>query len=128
MEVMAPRVRRLRAYFAPVNRVAKQATIFDAAQSGGFALGAPPSPWVDLGWIGGFVTDTGTKIEAVRSGSPQTTAMQARSEIEATVSFRFESWGKLQLALAAGTQQMNLLKANGAGAAGSGGTALAAVP
>ena len=34
----------------------------------------------------------------------------------------FESWGKLQLALAAGSQQMNLLRtASGAAANGSGG-------
>jgi hypothetical protein len=55
--------------------------------------------------------------------------MQARTEIEATVSFGFESWGKLQLALAAGTQQMNLLKvAAGSAAEGSGGAGMAAVP
>jgi hypothetical protein len=44
------------------------------------------------------------------------------------VSFQFGSWGKLQMALAAGTQQMNLLNTqSGATAAGSGGTAVAAV-
>ena len=52
-----------------------------------------------------------------------------RSEVEATVSLEFESWGKLQLALAAGSQQMNLLvTATGAAANGSGGVAAAAVP
>ena len=41
----------------------------------------------------------------------------------------FECWGKLQLALAAGSQQMNLLRTtNGAAANGSGGLAAAAVP
>jgi hypothetical protein len=55
--------------------------------------------------------------------------MQARIEIEATVSFSFESWGKLQLALSAGTQQMNLLKtASGSVAEGSGANAIAATP
>jgi hypothetical protein len=128
-ETMAPVVGRVRAYFAPVDRVARQATIFDPAQSGGFALGEPPSPWMDLGWIAGFARKCGTKVEAIRSGAPAATHLQSRSEIEATVSFAFESWGKQQLALAAGVQQMNLLKTViGASAAGSGGAAVAAVP
>jgi hypothetical protein len=64
----------------------------------------------------------------VRTGAPATAQMQARTEIEATVSFSFESWGKLQLALSGGTQQMNLLVAGaGAVSAGSGGTGIAAV-
>lgn len=128
MEAMAPRVKRVRAYFAPVNRAAGQATIFDAAQSGGFGLDAPPAPWVDLGWIAGFKRVSGTKVGAVKSGAPLTTQVQVRSEVEATVAFSFESWGKLQLSLAAGTQQMNLLRVqSGAAAAGSGGTAVSAV-
>jgi hypothetical protein len=128
MGLMAPVVNRVRAYFAPVNRSAQQGTIFDAAQSGGFALDAPPAPWVDLGWIDGFVRRCGTKIEPVRTGAPAVTQMQARTEIDATVSFAFESWRKLQLALSAGAQQMNLLAVeSGAAAAGSGGTAVPAV-
>jgi len=128
METMSPVVGQVRAYFAPVNRAAQQATIFDAAQSGAFVLNAPPAPWIDLGWIAGFARKCGTKIEAIRAGAPATTQMQARTEIEATVAFAFESWGKLQLALSAGTQQMNLLDvASGAAAEGSGGTAVAAV-
>lgn len=125
---MAPMVGRVSAFFAPVNRAAQQATIFDAAQSGAFALNSPPAPWVGLGWISGFARKCGTKIEAVRTGAPATTQLQARTEIEATVSFSFESWGKLQLALSAGTQQMNLLTVGtGAVGEGSGGTAVAAV-
>lgn len=125
---MTPMVGRVSAYFAPVNRSAQQATIFDAAQSGAFALDRPPAPWVGLGWIAGFARTCGTKIEAVRAGAPAVTQLQARTEIEATVSFAFESWGKLQLALSAGTQQMNLLKvAAGATAEGSGGSAVPAV-
>jgi hypothetical protein len=127
-ETMSPAVRRVRAYFAPVNRAAKQPTIFDPAQLGMFALDTPPSPWIDLGWITGFTRKSGTKIEPVRAGAPATPQMQSRSIIDATVSLQFASWGKLQMALAAGTQQMNLLKAqSGAAAAGSGGTAISAV-
>jgi hypothetical protein len=125
---MSPMVGRVSAYFAPVNRAAQQPTIFDAAQSGSFALNSPPAPWVGLGWIAGFARNCGTKIEPVRTGAPATTQLQARTEIEATVSFGFESWGKLQLSLSAGTQQMNLLKvAAGATPEGSGGTGVPAV-
>jgi hypothetical protein len=129
---MAPVVGRVRAYFAPVTRPAMETsgfTIFDPAQTGAFALDAPPAPWIDLGWIAGFARKCGTKIEAIRTGAPATTQMQVRTEIDATVSFSFESWRKIQLAISAGVQQMNLLKpVAGAAAEASGGTAVAAVP
>ncbi len=129
MGTMSPMLRRVSAYFAPVNRTAQQATIFDAAQNGEFALNTPPSPWLGLGWITDFTRKCGTKIEPVRTGSPAVAQMQSRTEIEAMVSFGFESWGKLQLALSAGTQQMNLLRvALGSTSEGSGGTAISAVP
>jgi hypothetical protein len=128
-ETMPPAVRRVRGYFAPVNRAAKQPTIFDPAQQGIFTLDAPPAPWIDLGWISGFARKSGTKFEPVSAGAPATPQMQSRTAIDATVSFQFASWGKLQMALAAGTQQLNLLLAQtGAAAAGSGGVAVAAVP
>ena len=128
MDTMSPMVGRVSAYFAPVNRAAQLATIFDPAQSGSFALDRPPAPWVGLGWISGFTRKCGTKIEAIRSGAPAVVHMQARTEIEASVSFAFESWGKLQLALSAGTQQMNLIKVAGdASSQGSGGAGVAAV-
>lgn len=124
-------VRRVRAYFAPVNRgpgMPTGPTIFDPARDGGFDGDAPPAPWVDLGWIDGFARHCGTKIEALRAGAPNVVQAQVRAEIEATVSCRFQSWGKLPLALAAGTQQMNVLKSGGGGsAAGSGGAAIPAV-
>jgi hypothetical protein len=102
--------------------------IFDAAQSGSFSLDAPPSPWLDLGWCSGFARKTATKIEALRTGAPAIVQTQVRTEVEATVSLQFESWGKLQMALAAGSQQMNLLAtANGTAANGSGGVAATAI-
>ena len=125
---MPPAVRRVRAYFAPVNRGSKQPTIFDPAQQGMFALDSPPAPWIDLGWISGFARRAGTKFDAVSSGAPAIPQMQSRAVIDATVSFQFAGWGKLQMALAAGTQQLNLLKTQtGATSAGSGGVAIAAV-
>jgi hypothetical protein len=128
VSAVAPVTRRVRAYFAPVNRAAGAPALFDAAQAGGFTLDAPPAPWTDLGWCTGFARKTATKIEALRTGAPAVVQTQVRSEIEATVSLEFEKWGKLQMALAAGSQQMNLL-ATAASAApnGSGGTAAAAV-
>ncbi len=128
-ELMPPAVKRIRAYFAAVNRSAGQATIFDPAQNGRFAVDAPPAPWVDLGWIQGFTRKSSTTIVPVRTGSPAATQMQVRSDLETTVQFSFASWGKLQLSLAAGTQQMNLLApVPGAMSAGSGGIAVRAVP
>jgi hypothetical protein len=102
-------------------------TVFDAAQMGGFALDAPPAPWVDLGWCAGFARKAGTKVEPLRAGAPAVASSQVRTVVEATVALEFESWGKLQIALAAGSQQMNLLlTAAGAAANGSGGVAAAA--
>jgi hypothetical protein len=129
LDTMAPVVQRVRAYFAPVNRTAATATIFDPAQNGAFPLDTPAAPWTDLGWIGNFTRHCGTRIEPLRSGAPAAAMLQTRTEVEATVSFAFETWGKLQLALSAGFQQLNLLApASGAAPAGSGGAALPAVP
>jgi hypothetical protein len=128
MTVMAPVVERVRAYFAPVNRVAQQAAVFDVATVGGFGLSAPPAPWVDLGWIDGFERKSATKVEPVRAGAPLVTQLQARTEIDARVSFSFESWGKLQMALACGTQQLNVLaEVAGATSADEGGVSAGAV-
>jgi hypothetical protein len=124
---MSPVVRRVRAYFAPVMRATAQPALFDPAQLGEFAVDTPPLPWVDLGWVYGFARKSATKVEAVRTGAPAIAQMQVRTEIEATLSLEFATWGKVQLAVAAGTQQMNLLRAAaGAAAAGSGGAAVAA--
>ena len=120
---------RVRAYFAPVNRATATPTIFDAAQSGTFALDTPPAPWIDLGWISNFSRKAETKVGALRSGAPSIVQAQVRTEVEATVALEFESWGKLQLAVAAGSEQMNLLTtAAGAAANGSGGVAFSAAP
>ena len=129
MASVAPVTRRVRAYFAPVNRSAGIPTLFDAAQLGRFDLNAPPSPWVDLGWVSEFTRKCGTKIDALRAGAPAMTVGQVRTEVEATVSLKFESWGKLQVTLASGSQQTNLLTTTaGASPNGSGGVAAAPVP
>ncbi len=123
----APLSRRVRAYFAPVNRAAGLPSLFDAAQSGMFSLDAPPSPWVDLGWVSGFTRKSESKVGALVAGAPAAVQTQVRTVVEATVALEFESWGKLQLAVAAGSEQMNLLVTQaGALANGSGGVAQAA--
>jgi len=126
---VAPVTRRVRAYFAPVNRSAGVPTLFDAAQQGRFDLHAPPTPWVDLGWVSKFARKSGTKVDALRAGAPAMAVSQVRTEIEATVSLEFETWGRLQGTLASGSQQTNLLAtASGATLNGSGGVAAAAIP
>ena len=126
---VAPVMRRVRAYFAPVNRSAGVPTLFDAAQVGAFALNAPPAPWIDLGWISKFVRKSSTKVDPILAGAPAMTVGQVRSEVDATVSFEFEVWGKLQITLASGSQQTNLLTtATGAAPNGSGGMAVAPTP
>jgi hypothetical protein len=127
-----PVTRRVRAYFAPVERTIGAATIFDAAQSGAFTLENPPAPWLDLGWCNGFRrrnTDGATTgIAALRTGSPVIASGQVRTGFESIVQLEFSSWGKLQMALACGAHQMNLLRtAGGAAPNGSGGTAADAI-
>lgn len=126
---VAPVARNVRAYFAPVNRSAGTPTIFDAAQFGRFNLDAPLAPWIDLGWVSAFVRISGTKVEPLRTGAPASTTAQVRTEIEATVALQFETWGKLQMALASGSQQTNLLTtASNAAPNGSGGLAATPIP
>ena len=72
---------------------------------------------------------SGTKVDALRAGAPAIAITQVRTEVEATVSLEFEAWGKLQSALASGSQQTNLLTtAPGAAPNGSGGLAATPVP
>jgi hypothetical protein len=124
----APMARRVRGYFAPVNRTAQTPVLFDAAEQGGFDLDAPPSPWISLGWIQDFVRKPGSKTSPVLSGIPAATGSQVRETLEARVSLQFMSWTKLTMALATGSQHMNLLTpASGAAPAADGAQAAAAV-
>src|ERR1017187_299712 len=115
----APVARRVRGYFAPVNRVAQMPVLFDAAEQGGFNLDAPPAPWISLGWIQGFVRKPQSKTAPVLTGIPAGTLEQVRETIEAQVSFEFLSWTKLTMALATGSQHMNLLAAVTGGSTGA---------
>ena len=123
---MTPVARRVRAYFAPVDRVSNASTIFDPAQA--FDLDAPPAPWLDLGAIDNFRRTAATRIEPARAGSKAAPSGQFRSGLDARIEFDLREWGKLQMALAAGSQHMNVLaEAEGAAARSSGGIAAPAV-
>src|ERR1700743_185378 len=102
--------RRVRAYFAPVDRVHQLPSIFDPSQNGQFALDTPPTPWVDLGWIEGFARKSTTTVGMLNSGVPSVTQYQVRETVGAIVSFRFKNWNKLTMALAAGSESMNLFQ------------------
>ncbi len=105
----APAARRVRAYFAPVNRATGTPVIFDPALEGGFNLDAPPAPWIGLGWIQAFTRKSASKTAPVLTGVPAAVMGQVRESVEAEVSFEFLSWTKLTMALATGSQHMNVL-------------------
>ncbi len=125
---MVPIGRRVRAYFAPVDRGTESPAIFDPAKDGEFLLETPPSPWVDLGWVDNFQRACATRTGTLAAGPTGAAFGQFRYALDARVEFDFREWGKLQMALACGSQHMNVLAplANGA-ACPSGGTAAAAV-
>ena len=124
----APVARRVRAYFAPVNRAAQTPVLFDPSQQGRFSLDAPPAPWISLGWIQDFVRKPASKTAPLLTGIPASTLEQVRETVQAQVSLQFLSWTKLTMALATGSQHMNLLApASGASLAADGATAAAAV-
>ena len=119
---MVPVSRQMRAYFAPVDRATETPTIFDPG-CGAFLLSTPPSPWIDLGWIGNFERSYSTPPDIMRSGATALPVAQFRGSLAAYVDFNFMEWGKLQMALACGSEHMNVLApATGSAPAPSGGT------
>jgi len=126
---MVPVTRQVRAYFAPVNRTTEMPTIFDPGLNGGFDLDAPAAPWIDLGWVENFVRWYETPTDAVRSGARAMATAQFRGPLGARVEFDFRQWGKLQMALACGSEHMNVLApaAGSTSPAPSGGTPAAGV-
>ncbi|HVJ08780.1 MAG TPA: hypothetical protein VM554_10375 [Acidisarcina sp.] len=112
----APITRRIRAYFAPVDRTLPAPVPFDAAQFGRFDLENPPAPWIDLGWVDNFSRKSASEIGSLAAGAPGASKVQVRQKIDASVSLRFLHWGKLQMALAAGSDHWNLLTPPGTNA------------
>ncbi len=101
--------RRVRAYFAPVNRETEQPAVFDPGKCGAFLLDSPPAPWLDLGWIDKFQRACDTPSEALRAGLRGAASKLFRGPLSAQVEFEFREWGKLQMALAGGAEHMNVL-------------------
>jgi len=125
----APTTRRVRGYFAPVDRLTQSPTVFDAAVQVEFDLDSPPSPWISLGWIQQFTRKALSKTSPVLGGIPAATLEQVRETVSGEVSFEFLNWTKLTMALATGAQHMNVLAAREAAApTGTGGQAIPAVP
>jgi hypothetical protein len=125
---MVPVSRQVRAYFASINRVSGAPAIFDPGKYGAFALNAPPAPWLDLGWVDNFQRLCGTPVEPLRAGVRAAPAAQFRGPLDARIEFDFREWGKLQMALAGGSEHMNVLASDPAAAPQpSGGTPLPAV-
>jgi hypothetical protein len=126
---MAPVARAVRAYVAPVGRPSGPIVAFDPAAQGQFNLDAPPAPWLDLGWVENFKRTSATKYEALRGGPVGNITVQYRTQPEARLEFDLPSWGKLQMALAGGTQMMNALATTPGGELdGSGGGAVPGSP
>src|ERR1700678_3481429 len=124
----APVTRRVRAFFAPVNRAAQTPVLFDPSEQGRFNLDAPSAPWISLGWVQDFVRKTASKTSPLMTGIPAAPLEQVRETLEAQVSLQFLSWTKLTMGLATGSQHMNVLApASGATAAADGAQAAAAV-
>jgi hypothetical protein len=124
----APVARRVRAFFAPVNRSTQAPVLFDPAQQGQFSLNAPPALWISLGWIQNFVRKPLSKSALMLTGIPAAPLEQVRETLEVQVSFEFLSWTKLTMALATGSQHMNVLvAASGAVASADGAQAVPAV-
>lgn len=125
---MVPLGQRVRAYFAPVNRTTEVPTLFDPGKSGTFSLDAPPVPWIDLGWIDNFQRMSLTPTEPLRAGIRGAAAAQFRGVLDARIEFDFREWGKLQMALAGGSEHMNVLASDpNATAQPSGGSPLPAI-
>ncbi len=103
--------------------------LFDASEEGEFNLDSPPTPWISLGWIRDFVRKPMGKLVPVVTGMPPTVLEQSWELLDTQVSFHFLSWTKLTMALAAGSQHMNLLlPMTNAAASPDGATAIPAVP
>jgi hypothetical protein len=105
----APITRRVRAYFAPVNRAAQTPVLFDPSQQGTFSLDNPPTPWISLGSIQDFTRKSASKSALIATGIPAAPLEQVRESLAAEVTFQFLSWTKLTMSLATGSQHMNLL-------------------
>ena len=82
---------------------------FDPSAQGEFDLDLPPVPFADLGWVENFQRSSATQYQTLRTGPQSTLTAQFRAQFDAGVEFDLPNWGKLQMALAGGGQQINVL-------------------
>jgi hypothetical protein len=106
-QAMTPIARRVRAYFAPVDRGSGTPALFDDAST--FDFDAPPAPWIAAGDAVNFRRTGTTKVTPMLAGAKGAVAGQFRSVLGATISADLLQWGKLQIAVASGSQHMNVL-------------------
>jgi hypothetical protein len=125
---MWPLAEAVRGYVAPVDRNTGSSVPFDPSSQGEFDLDLPPQPFLDLGWIENFRRTSATEYQTLRTGPDSTLTAQFRGEFDAGVEFDLPNWGKLQMALAGGGQQINVLATSIASAPrSSGGVPIPAV-
>jgi hypothetical protein len=104
----------VRAFFAPVDRTSGVPAAFDPASTATFNLDAPPAPWLSLGEVHAFRRSAVTAQTALLAGPKGAIASQVRHQLAARVDFDFFQWGKLQMAVAGGSGQNNVIaKSNG---------------
>ena len=88
---MVPITRRVRAYFAPIDRATGTPALFDPGKYGAFPLDTPPAPWLDLGWIDNFQRVSLTPTEPLRAGIRGAAAAQFRGVLDAGLLVRYET-------------------------------------
>lgn len=113
----APVVRETLVFYAPVSRPTQSPTIFDPTTASSFNPASPPAPWISLGAIEQFQRKPLSKAVPVLTGVPATVLHQSRESVQAQLTFQFLDWTKLSMALATGSQHMNVLATSGAAAA-----------
>lgn len=106
---MWPLAEAVRAYVAPIDRNSGASVPFDPSAQGEFDLDLPPVPFLDVGWVENFQRTSATKYETLRTGPQSTLTAQFRAQFDAGVEFDLPNWGKLQMAVAGGGQQINVL-------------------
>jgi hypothetical protein len=99
--------RKVRAYFAPVNRSTNEPAVFDPARE--FDIDNPLAPWLTAGEVRELKRRSSTKFGVVACGAKGAAAGQFRSAMDARVALEFCEWGKLQMALSGGSQHINVL-------------------
>jgi hypothetical protein len=102
----------IRAFFAPVDRNSGTPTPFDPASAATFPLcseNSAPAPWLSLGELHDFRRSAITSHAALLAGPKGAVTQQLRNHLAARLDFDFFQWGKLQMALAGGSGQNNVI-------------------